>query len=89
MLCISSITYRSAGAETLIYLTSIDILLRWSKEDTSVLCIDLVAVNINEVFAISYIELTFEKIVQSLVTLFYKDQFFGGNLCIKCQKGQK
>ena len=54
-------TYRSAGAEALIYPISIDILLRWSKEALSVLCVNLVAVNINEVSATSYTELTFEK----------------------------
>ena len=56
-------TYRSAGAEALIYRISIDILLRWSKEAPSVLCVALGAVNINEISVISYNE----KIVQSLV----------------------
>ena len=62
-------TYRSAGAEALIYPISIDILLRWSKEAPSVLCVDLVAVNVNEVSATSYIELTFEKNCQKFSIL--------------------
>ena len=60
-------TYRSAGAEAFVYPISIDILLRWSKEAPLVLCVDLGAVKINEVSATSYIEITFGKIVQSLV----------------------
>ena len=42
------LTYRSAGAEELIYPVPIDILLRWSKE-VSVLCVAFVALNISEV----------------------------------------
>ena len=41
-------TYRSAGAEELVSLMSIDMLLRWSKEG-SVLCVAFVALNISEV----------------------------------------
>ena len=55
------LTYRSAGAEAWVYRMPIDILLRWSKE-VCVLCVDFVALNRSEIFAISYVELTFEKL---------------------------
>ena len=55
------LTYRSAGAEAWVYRVPIDILRRWSKE-VSVLCVDLIAVNISEISQISYVELTFEKL---------------------------
>ena len=45
---------------------AIDILLRWSKE-VSVLCAVFVALNRSKMPLISPVELTFEKIVQSLV----------------------
>ena len=45
-----------------------DILLRWSKE-VSVLCVAFVALNISEIPRISHVELTFEKIVQSLAVV--------------------
>ena len=62
------LTYRSAGAEEWVYPAPIDILLRWSKE-VSVLCVAFVALNISEIPRISHVELTFEKIVQTLVKL--------------------
>ena len=55
------LTYRSAGAEALVYRVPIDILLRWSKE-VCVLCVDFIVLNRSEIFPISYVELTFEKL---------------------------
>ena len=45
--CIGA-TYRSAGAEELVSLMSIDILLRWSKE-VPILYVAFVALNISEI----------------------------------------
>ena len=55
------LTYRSTRAEEWVYRVSIDILLGWSKE-VCVLCVDFIALNISEISAISYVELTFEKL---------------------------
>ena len=63
VLCVIS-TYRSAGAEVLVRLAAIDMLLRWSKEVPSIMLgFNFVAFNTfnRSDEPISYIQLTFEK----------------------------
>ena len=74
------ITYRSAGAETLVRIAAINILLRWSKGGRFKCCIgqSLVQLNLRDE-PISYIELTLKK-DSNIALLFGVDFYMHGEL---------